>query len=258
MRRCLPALLWLPLAVAAGNDYVAIPAGEFKSALKYEDSGGKLHVAAFEMMRRPVSNGDFLAFVARHPSWQRSVVPSVFAEPRYLSQWSTVMRPGNAQVMAQPVVNVSWFAAAAYCEHEKARLPTWSEWEYVAAADETRQDARNDPAWRERILGWYARPSNTPLAAVGSTPMNAYGLQDLHGLVWEWVDDYASMLVDGDNRTQDEQNRLAFCGAGAIAMDDREHYAVLMRVAMLSSLQAADVTGNLGFRCARDQPERSR
>jgi len=35
-------------------------------------------------------------------------------------------------------------------------------------------------------------------------------------------------------------------------MDDRENYAVLMRVAMLSSLQAADTTANLGFRCAKD------
>jgi formylglycine-generating enzyme required for sulfatase activity len=35
-------------------------------------------------------------------------------------------------------------------------------------------------------------------------------------------------------------------------MDDRENYAVLMRVAMLSSLEGADVTANLGFRCARD------
>jgi formylglycine-generating enzyme required for sulfatase activity len=35
-------------------------------------------------------------------------------------------------------------------------------------------------------------------------------------------------------------------------MSDRENYAVLMRIAMLSSLAAADTTGNLGFRCARD------
>jgi formylglycine-generating enzyme required for sulfatase activity len=35
-------------------------------------------------------------------------------------------------------------------------------------------------------------------------------------------------------------------------MDDRENYAVLMRVAMLSSLEARDTTANLGFRCARN------
>jgi formylglycine-generating enzyme required for sulfatase activity len=35
-------------------------------------------------------------------------------------------------------------------------------------------------------------------------------------------------------------------------MDDRDNYAVLMRVAMLSSLDAEDTTVNLGFRCAKD------
>ena len=81
-----------------------------------------------------------------------------------------------------------------------------------------------------------------------------YGVQDLHGLVWEWTEDYASMLVSGDSREQKSQDRLKFCGAGAIGMDDRENYAVLMRVAMLSSLEARDTTTSLGFRCAKDLP----
>ena len=42
--------------------------------------------------------------------------------------------------------------------------------------------------------------------------------------------------------------------SGPIAMDDRENYAVLMRIAMLSSLAADNVTSSLGFRCARDLP----
>jgi sulfatase modifying factor 1 len=36
-----------------------------------------------------------------------------------------------------------------------------------------------------------------------------------------------------------------------LSINDRDNYAVLMRVAMLSSLEAADATANLGFRCAR-------
>ena len=152
------------------------------------------------------------------------------------------------------MTGVSWFAAQAYCEAQGARLPTWLEWEYAAAADETRKDARTDPAWRERILTWYSRPSNAPLASVGSAAANVYGVQDLHGLVWEWTEDYASMLVSGDSREQKSQDRLKFCGAGAIGMDDRENYTVLMRVAMLSALEADDVTSNLGFRCAVSKP----
>ncbi len=146
------------------------------------------------------------------------------------------------------------FAAEAYCRSLGARLPTWNEWEYAAAADETRVDARRDPAWRERILRWYARPSHTPLPRVGLQAPNVYGVQDLHGLVWEWVEDASSLMVDSDNRTQGDPDKGKFCGAGALSMDDRENYAVLMRVAMLSSLEGRDTTANLGFRCARSAP----
>ncbi len=128
------------------------------------------------------------------------------------------------------------------------------EWEYVAAADERRRDARADPAWREQILAWYAQPSSGELAAVGGAAANAYGIQDLHGLVWEWVDDASALLVSADNREQGAADRLQFCGAAALSTDDRENYAILMRVALLSSVQAADATGNLGFRCALDAP----
>lgn len=239
---------------SANGDLVRLPGGEFKSVLRYEDTQGKVRLRPFLMSRLPVTNAQFLDFVKKHPDWQRGRVPAVFAEPRYLSHWASATQLGANARPTQPVVNVSWFAASAYCEAQGARLPTWSEWEYSAAADETRRDARSDPAWRERILGWYARPSNTPLAAVGQSPANAHGVQDLHGLVWEWTEDYASMLVSADNRAQKEDDRLKFCGAGAISMDDRENYAVLMRVAMLSAMEAANITSNLGFRCAKDLP----
>ena len=94
----------------------------------------------------------------------------------------------------------------------------------------------------------------TCLADVGQGPADVNGVQDLHGLVWEWVEDYSAMLVSADNRDQGDPDNLKFCGAGALSMDDRENYAVLMRVAMLSALQAEDTTANLGFRCARDLP----
>ena len=68
------------------------------------------------------------------------------------------------------------------------------------------------------------------------------------------AEDYAAMMVSGDNREQKADDRLKFCGAGAISMDDRENYAVLMRVAMLSSLEADDSTSSLGFRCAKSRP----
>lgn len=256
MRRLAALLLCvLPLAgIAAGvaGGYARLPGGSFRTALRYEDrKGANVRVAPFELMRKPVTNADFLAFVKTHPQWRRDRVAGVLAEPRYLSHWQGATELGPEALPGQPVTWVSWFAASAYCEAQGARLPTWSEWEYAAAADETRRDARRDPAWRERILAWYSRKSDAPLARAGLQAPNVYGLQDLHGLVWEWTDDYSSLLVDADNRNQGDTNRAKFCGAGALAMDDRESYAVLMRVAMLSSLEARDATANLGFRCAR-------
>ena len=256
MRRLAALLLcMLPLAgLAAGvaGSYVTLPGGSFRTALKYEDrKGANVRVAPFALMKRPVTNAEFLAFVKANPQWRRDRVASVLAEPRYLSHWSGATELGAKALPQQPVTWVSWFAASAYCEAQGARLATWSEWEYAAAADETRRDARKDSAWRERILAWYSRPSSTALPRAGLQAPNAYGVQDLHGLVWEWTDDYSSLLVDGDNRNQGDNNRAKFCGAGALSMDDRENYAVLMRVAMLSSLEARDATANLGFRCAR-------
>lgn len=258
MRSVLAALLLaLPLAGLAGDTgsrYVGLPGGPFRSALQYEDAKDGVTIEPFALMRRPVTNAEFLAFVQRNPQWRRDRVAGVFAEERYLSHWKSATELGPQAQPGQPVVWVSWFAADAYCKSIDARLPTWSEWEYAAAADEHRKDARKDPAWRERILGWYSRPSNTALPRAGLQVPNAHGVQDLHGLVWEWTDDYSSLLVSADNRDQGDPDKLKFCGAGALSMDDRENYAVLMRVAMLSSLEGSNATSNLGFRCARSAP----
>jgi len=259
LRRLLPVLLLVAAGAAAtGDTFVRVPGGSFRSVLKYEDAQGKVAIAPFSLMTRPVSNGQFLAFVRANPDWRRDHVPEVFAEARYLQHWAGPQALGPAAAPAQPVVNVSWFAASAYCEAQGGRLPTWNEWEYVAAADATKREARDDPAWRENILAWYSKPSNTPLAPIGQSPANAYGVQDMHGLVWEWVDDYAAMLVSGDSREQGDPDKRKFCGAGALSMDDKENYAVMMRIAMLSSLEAANTTSNVGFRCAKPLPGSNR
>jgi formylglycine-generating enzyme required for sulfatase activity len=255
MRRVVALLmLALPVAglVAGAAEYVKLPGGSFRTALKYEDLKGDTRIAPFALMRTPVTNAQFLAFVQTNPDWRRGRAARVLAEPRYLSHWAGPSTLGPKALPQQPVVQVSWFAAQAYCEAQGARLPTWSEWEYAAAADETRRDARKDPAWRERILAWYSKPSNQALQRAGLQAPNVYGAQDLHGLVWEWTEDFSSLLVSADNRNQGDADNTKFCGAGALSMDDRDNYAVLMRVAMLSSLEARDTTANLGFRCAMD------
>ena len=252
--RALLVLCLLPLiaSAVAETGFVRIAGGDFATTIKYEDVRGASRIAAFEIMQRPVTNAEFLAFVKGHPAWRRDQVAPVFAGPDYLAHWRAATRLAPGRQGAQPVTRVSWFAASAYCAAAGARLPRWIEWEYVAAADALRHDARTDPAWRERILAWYARPASSALPKAGAQAPNAYGIRDLHGVVWEWVDDHGAMLVDADNRNQGDGARGRFCGAAALAANDRSNYAVLMRVAMLSSLEAADSTTSLGFRCVKE------
>jgi len=240
----------LDAAAAQRPDYVPIPATTFVSVIEAQADAKPTMVAAYALRAEPVTNAEFLVFTRAHPEWRRDRVPSIFADANYLSHWSSADALGTDATAAQPVTRVSWFAAQAYCETEQARLPSWLEWERAASASTTQADARSDPAWRKQLLDWYARPSTGALAPIGGAP-NLYGARDLHGLVWEWVDDYAAMMVTADSRDQNDPDRLKFCGAAALSLRDRDNYALLMRIAMLSSLQAHDTTANLGFRCVR-------
>lgn len=254
--RMIAATPWLLLLVAAATlaseDPAHIAAGSLRSVLPLTEAGDEVAIAAFEFDRRPVTNAEFVSFVTGHPAWRRGAVPAVFADGNYLAHWNSALDSGEAAGADRPVTNVSWFAARAYCNAAGGRLPVWHEWEYVAAANENQIDAREDPAWRQQILSWYGETGGKDLAATGSRPPNAWGVHDMHGLVWEWVEDFNALLVSSDNREQGGADKLKFCGAAAATMEEKENYAVLMRTAMLSSLEGSDTTRNMGFRCAYD------
>jgi formylglycine-generating enzyme required for sulfatase activity len=241
---------------AGDASYARIAGGSFQSILP---SGGKervdVRVGPFSMQRTPVTNGEFLAFVRAHPEWQKGHVAATLADARYLQHWQGALELGAQALPDQPVTNVSWFAARAFCEVHHARLPDWYEWEYAAAADAHAPDARHDPQWQQRVLAWYGKPSNRPLAPVARSDANLYGVYDLHGLVWEWVDDFNALFIAADNRNQGDPDLLKYCGSGALSVEDRENYPVMMRLAMLSSLRGNSTTANVGFRCAQPGAE---
>ena len=245
------------VAMGEPPEYVSVPAGPLRSVLAGDADKEPAAVEAFSMRSVPVTQGEFAAFVVAHPQWRRDRVARTFADTGYLGDWASPAPLLDQEAQRRPVVNVSWFAAQAFCESEKARLPTWNEWEYVAASDSSRADARSDPRWLAQILGWYATSAGRERASVGGAA-DFYGVRDMHGLIWEWVDDFNALLVNPDSRSGDDPDKLKFCGAGAINLQDRQNYAVLMRIALLSSLNASDSTTSLGFRCVRpdnkDQP----
>ena len=89
------------------------------------------------------------------------------------------------------------------------------------------------------------------LPAAGDGRPNVYGVRDLLTLVWEWVDDFNTVLVTGESRADTGLERTLFCGAGAAGARDLENYPAFMRAGMRSSLRASYVVPNLGFRCAQ-------
>jgi formylglycine-generating enzyme required for sulfatase activity len=253
-------------AVAPGRavpgEMVRIPGGRYRPLYRQGVRGtGRdtllrrvvpLEVAPFELDRRPVTNAQYLEFVRAHPEWRRSRVSRLFADESYLRHWRDDLDPGPAAAPASPVVNVSWFAARAWCAAYGKRLPTVAEWELAAAADETHRDASRDPAFLERLREWYARPSPAVLPPVGHGFHDVYGVDDLHGLVWEWTLDFNSALVSGESRAGASPDRSLYCGGGASTAADFADYAAFMRFAYRASLEARYTTAALGFRGARD------
>jgi formylglycine-generating enzyme len=249
-------------APPAGS-YASVRGGEFRSVLPEAVAGAAAYVKPFALQRLPVTNAEYLEFVRAHPQWQRGKAPANLADGRYLEHWHGPLELGRPALAEQPVTHVSWFAARAYCESQQARLPAWIEWEFAAAADEHVADARHDPVWRQAILTSLVRPPGAPLPMVGLKAPNLYGIQDLHGLVWEWVENFDVLFMPRGPSAQEHAgmtmspgDTAMSCGAAALSVSDPENYPMILRLAVLSSVNRASTTADLGFRCARSTDDR--
>jgi formylglycine-generating enzyme required for sulfatase activity len=163
----------------------AVPAGYFQMGCEQgRDEEKPVHrvwVDAFEMAVYQVRNRDFACFLeaagnAAPPRWN----DSDFNHPD------------------QPVVSVSWFEAAAYCEwlseicRRRYRLPKEAEWERAARGDtEGALYVWGDepPQARPEYIRRWAGVVNGP-RPVGEEPPNAFGICDLGENVHEWCADW--------------------------------------------------------------------
>ncbi len=189
----------------------------------------------------PVTNQEFLRFIKANPRFAQSKIPALYADGGYLSHWSSDTTFVKAQA-GFPVTNVSWFVARKYCAFYGKRLPTIAEWEVAS-------DAQN-PKLEAKILEWYSKP-DSKLRNVGNEPGNKFGVKNAHGLIWEWVDNFAETIMSGDSRGGSSTDAL-FCGGAALKAKDPTLYATFMRFAFRSSLTAKYSSANLGFRCVKD------
>ena len=241
--------------VRAPRGMVVIPAGEYRPLYADSDAdrksagGGRGQaVAAFLLDERAATNGEFLEFVRAAPKWRKSRSPKIFTDENYLAHWGGDEDLGGADPEA-PAVNVSWFAASAYCRARGKALPTVAQWERAAAASETDEDGSADPAFVRRILEWYSAPADLPASPSGGF-RNLHGVRDMHGLIWEWTLDFNSELVTGESRGDSGLSRQLFCGGASIGAADPRDYPAFMRRALRSSLEGRYSVGSLGFRCA--------
>lgn len=209
-------------------------------------------VAPFYMSTHAVTNADYLAFVKANPAWRKSKASKLMVDANYLRHWKSDLEWNDGVDGASPVVNVSWFAASAYCRWKGVRLPTTAEWEMAGAAPFVWPKQTASLTVENAVMRWYEKPSLKTLPAVQTVNRNAFGLYDMHGLVWEWVSDFNSFIGSFDSRMNNNAANSAFCAAGSLNAADKQAYASFLRYSYRGSLKGRYCIANLGFRYARN------
>ncbi|MCX6538152.1 MAG: SUMF1/EgtB/PvdO family nonheme iron enzyme [Acidobacteria bacterium] len=229
----------------------------------------QVRIKAVYIDRLEVTNARYYSFAHGNPAWQRESVDRRVADGHYMRQF-TDGQVSNEQ-RSLPVTWVSWFAAKAFCEAQRKRLPTAWEWEKAARGTDGRVypwgnkmenklanfcDRRcphflREETWDDGFAG---------LAPVGSFPGGAspFGALDMSGNVSEWVNDW----LDDSGEYQKHLPRVDPAGpiAGVVKADRGGSF-------MTSSNYGTELFRfgggrpertymNIGFRCAMDAPGR--
>lgn len=232
------------MALIPGGTYIPLYFEKEKNSSSNDLSKKATDVTSFWLDRNLVTNRLYLEFIKKKPFWKKSQAKLIFTDSRYLQHWRSNLVLKNRNELDSPVVNVSWFAAMAYCEAQGKRLPSTDEWEYAL-----NDDGRDSKRIQQKFLDWYSVP-NGKLQPIAAQEPNGFGIYDLIGLVWEWTLDFNSFMVTPDSRDSDQKN--LFCGGGSLNSTNAQDYASFMRYSFRASLQGAFTSKNLGFRCAKD------
>jgi len=171
-----------PLLInSIGTEFVLIPAGTFIMGSELGDARPAHQVT----ISQPFYLGKF---------------------PVTQTQWVAIMQtnPSRYQGEHHPVENVSWEEVQQFIRRLNAkegsrfyRLPTEAEWEYAARAGSTTAYCFGKNAKQLREYAWYKANSHGKTHPVGQLKPNACGLYDIHGNVWEWVQDWYGTYPTG-------------------------------------------------------------
>jgi iron(II)-dependent oxidoreductase len=202
----------LPAATEIKQGMVRIPAGDYtvgtndrSAAYDNERALHRVTLKAFRIDRTPVTNGEYLAFIAdggytRPELWspaglqwldQSRAVAPLYWSLSDTGWYSRSMDRAEQVDPTRPVCHVSYYEAKAFARWAGKRLPTEVEWEVAATWDPTRGRALAFP--------WGDEPLTTALANVdqlgfGTAPVGAYprnisplGCYGMIGDTWEWT-----------------------------------------------------------------------
>lgn len=223
------------------DEMVFIPAGpaivgSFNGE-PFEAPQRTVYVQAFYIDKYEVTNSQYKQFVdatGRKP-------PVNVINPDY-TVWQNGTFP--EELANHPVVNVTWHDAKAYCEWKGKRLPTAIEWEKAA-----RGPYGNIYPWGNEYFEGFANLYqkgesyvNRKTVPVGTYDMSKsyYGVYDLAGNVWEWVND---SYIDSTQKTVKKLAKGGGWGYNGNRYTARASYSLMFD---------PDYTSNcLGFRCAK-------
>lgn len=229
--------------------WVHVPAGTFRmgcapgdaACLDMERPRHEVTLSAFELAATEVTVGQYAAFAA------------ATGLPRPTP-------PDFPQASDHPAVHLTWGAAAAFCAWAGGRLPTEAEWEYAARAghdgrlywwgDALTRDYANFGALEccSGATGGADAWLNT--APVGSFPANDFGLHDMTGNVWEWVDAWITPSYPQGPLLDPQPAATGYLRVmrGASWLN----FPNVLRLSVRLPFSADGHTGNVGARCARD------
>ena len=236
-------------SIQVNTEMVYIPGGEYKPF--YSSDTDNVFVQPFLMDERPVTNQEFLEFVTVNPQWRRSNVKRIYSDSAYLKYWQGDLKLPKGALPDAPVTYIPWFAAKAFAESVGKRMPTLDEWEFVAMADKDTSNARWKKQYSDAIIDLYMEKDRQYKPVKRSQP-NYWGIYNMFDLIWEWTDDFNSVLIKSDSRVGEDDKGLFCAAGGATTASDILNYAAYMRFALRASIKANYNIANLGFRCAKD------
>jgi sulfatase modifying factor 1 len=189
---------------ALGMQFVLINPGSMIAG-KFQPTVGHVDFKGKPLPEKIVKDATAMAEKDAMPGFKVTLAKAFYIGVYEITQeqWQQVMG-NNPSVFKsdssakQPVENITWNDAQAFIKKLNAtdkehvyRLPAEFEWEYAARAG-----APDDIAWKD-IFASAVLGGNAP--AVGGTKKpNAWGLYDMLGNVWEWVEDYYNEKIFAD------------------------------------------------------------